>query len=360
MKCCRVVGPLWASVKHPAFGGQTLFVVQPLDAQGQDVGPSYVAIDRVQAGVGDKVIVMTEGTGVRQILAMGDIIPIRSAIVGIVDHVEIAVKLLRVAVAETARYLHTAGWCANHDGNVSVRDGKRFIATPTATSKRVVAEKDLIEVDAKGHVIGAGRVFGEIGLHLVIYERRPDVGAVVHAHPPNATAIGSSRGNAIELPFIAEALVSLGPSIPKLPYAQPGEPARATLAPWCELVDAVILGNHGVIAWGKDCETALLRLELVEHLAKIAVAAAALGGVEALPDAAIAPLLAARAKAGIGRAADRAVETASQLLGRTTTPVVACAPAPHSSVPTIAPGGNKPPLAAIVIREEIVRALRNR
>ena len=268
-------------------------------------------------------------------------------------------KQLRVVVAETSRHLHAAGWCANHDGNVSVRDGNRFIATPTATSKRLVAEKDLIEVDAKGHVIGAGRVFGEIGVHLVVYARRPDIGAVIHAHPPFATAIGSSRGNPIELPFIAEALVSLGPKIPKLPYAQPGDAARAALAPWCELVDAVILGNHGVIAWGKDCETALLRLELVEHLAKIAVAAAALGGVESLPDAAIQPLLAARAKAGIGRAADRAVETAAQLLGRTA-PVVACAPAPHSPVATIPPGGARPAPLAQVVREEIVRALRDR
>jgi L-fuculose-phosphate aldolase len=265
------------------------------------------------------------------------------------------VKQLRVAVAETARHLHAAGWVANHDGNVSARDGQRFVATPTATSKRLIQERDLIEVDAKGAVLGAGKVFGEIGLHLVIYERRPDIGAVVHAHPPFATAIASSRGNPIELPFIAEAVVSLGAKIPKISYAQPGADAKAALAPWCELVDAALLGNHGVIAWGKDCETALMRLELVEHLAKIAVAAAALGGVEALPDAAIQPLLAARAKAGIGRAADRAVETATQLLGRQAA-VVACAPAPHSTVPTIPAGGAK---LADVVREEIVRALRN-
>jgi L-fuculose-phosphate aldolase len=268
------------------------------------------------------------------------------------------VKQLRTAVAACSRHLHAAGWCANHDGNVSVRDGNRYIATPTATSKRLVQDKDLIEVDGKGQVIGAGRVFGEIGLHLIVYERRPDVGAVVHAHPPCATAIASSRGNPIERPFIAEALVSLGPKIPKLQYAQPGDAARAALAPWCELVDAALLGNHGVIAWGKDCETALLRLELVEHLAKIALAAEARGGVEALPEAAIQPLLAARAKAGIGRAADRALDTAPQLLGREADapkPVVACAPAPHSNVPTIAPGGAK---LADVVREEIVRALR--
>jgi len=276
---------------------------------------------------------------------------------------------LRAQVAEVARHLHTVGWVANHDGNVTARDGSRFIATPTATSKRLIEHRDLIEVDGKGQVVGSGRVFGEIGLHLVVYERRPDVGAVVHAHPPHATAIGASRGNPIERPFIAEAVVSLGPRIPKLPYAQPGDAARAALAPWCELVDAVLLGNHGVIAWGRDPETALLRLELVEHLAKIAIAAAPLGGVEPLPASAIQPLLAARAKAGIGRAADRAVETAAQLLGEPAggsaataamaapRPVVACAPAPHANVPTMSPGGARHDIAAIV-REEVMAALR--
>ncbi|HSD88581.1 MAG TPA: EutN/CcmL family microcompartment protein [Kofleriaceae bacterium] len=88
MRCCRVVGPMWAAVKHPAFAGRPLFVVQPLDEAGKDTGTSFVAIDTVQAGVGDKVIVLTEGNGVRQILKMGDVVPIRSMIVGIVDHVE--------------------------------------------------------------------------------------------------------------------------------------------------------------------------------------------------------------------------------------------------------------------------------
>jgi L-fuculose-phosphate aldolase len=288
---------------------------------------------------------------------------------------------LRVQVAEVARQLHAAGWVANHDGNVTARDGARFLATPTATAKRLVGDRDLIEVDAKGSVHGPGKVFGEIGLHLVVYERRPDVHCVVHAHPPHATAISASRKNPIEQPFLAEAVVSLGPRIPVVPYVQPGAAARAALAPWCELVDAVLLGNHGAMAWGANPEQALLRLELVEHLARIALAALPLGGVEPLPDAAIAPLLAARAKAGLGHAADRAVTSAAELLRPSTPrPVVACAPAPHtSSVPTISPGGAGPrdqrsrggdssaapeggrsprglDLAAVV-REEIVRAL---
>ena len=274
---------------------------------------------------------------------------------------------LRHQVAEVARHLHTRGWVANHDGNVTARDGGRYLATPTATSKRLISDRDLIELDPKGAVVGAGKVFGEIGLHLTVYERRPDVGCVVHAHPPHATAISASRGNPIELPFIAEAVVSLGARIPKVPYAQPGDPARQALAPWCELVDVVLLGNHGVLAWGADPEQALMRLELVEHLARIAIAAAPLGGVEPLPASAIAPLLAARAKAGIGRAADKAVETSAMLLAGGSTgstrlapgaPVVACAPAPHTAVATIAPGGQPHDLAALV-RDEILRALKS-
>ena len=90
MGCCRVLGPMWAAIKHPAYAGRSLFVVQPIDETGKDTGHSFVAIDHVQAGAGDKVIVLTEGNGVRQILEMGDIVPIRSIIVGIVDHVETA------------------------------------------------------------------------------------------------------------------------------------------------------------------------------------------------------------------------------------------------------------------------------
>jgi ethanolamine utilization protein EutN len=80
---------MWAAVKHPAFQGRPLFVVQPLDENGKDAGSSFVAIDNVQAGIGDKVIVLTEGNGVRQILKQGDIVPIRSIIVGIVDQVSL-------------------------------------------------------------------------------------------------------------------------------------------------------------------------------------------------------------------------------------------------------------------------------
>jgi ethanolamine utilization protein EutN len=80
---------MWATVKHAAFAGRALFVVQPLDERGGDAGASFVAVDHVQAGVGDRVVVLTEGNGVRQILKAGDVVPIRSIIVGIVDAVDV-------------------------------------------------------------------------------------------------------------------------------------------------------------------------------------------------------------------------------------------------------------------------------
>ena len=88
MRMCRVLGSVTATVKHRAFHGRTLLVVQPLDEHGADAGDSFIAVDSVQAGAGDRVIVLTEGNGVRQIVKQGDQVPIRSMVVGIVDEVE--------------------------------------------------------------------------------------------------------------------------------------------------------------------------------------------------------------------------------------------------------------------------------
>jgi ethanolamine utilization protein EutN len=89
VRLCRVLGSITATVKHPAFAGQRLMIVQPLDERGDDTGDAYVAIDRVQAGPGDRVVVLTEGNGARQILRMGEIVPIRSVIIGVVDAVDV-------------------------------------------------------------------------------------------------------------------------------------------------------------------------------------------------------------------------------------------------------------------------------
>lgn len=270
-------------------------------------------------------------------------------------------RSLRQQVIDLSRDLHGRGWVANHDGNLTVRLGDdRYLATPTATSKRAVDHGNLIEVDRSGRVhAGSARPFGELGLHMAIYARRDDVGAIIHAHPPHATAIACSGRNLIERPFIAEAVISIGARIPLVPFTLPGPGAEDALAPLAGEVDAALLGNHGVIAWGADLEQAYLRLELVEHLARVALLAQAAGGVQPLPDAALAPLLAKRASAGLGKAADRAAAPRAAVVQPRQTPVVACAPAPHSDVPTTAPGGGRGDRIADVVRQEILRALRN-
>jgi microcompartment protein CcmK/EutM len=88
VRLCRVIGNVVSTIKHPAYSGQILLVVQPIGEDGSDIGSSFIAIDRVQAGPGDFVVVLTEGNGVRQILQMGDVVPIRSLVVGVVDRVD--------------------------------------------------------------------------------------------------------------------------------------------------------------------------------------------------------------------------------------------------------------------------------
>jgi len=241
---------------------------------------------------------------------------------------------LRDDVIEVCHRMHARGWVANHDGNVTARLGTdRFLATPTATSKAAVDRSNLLVVDGTGQrVSGTSRRFGEINLHLAVYRGRDDVGAVVHAHPPYATALACSGSQLLARPFMPEAVVSIGATIPTVPFAPPGADAATALAPFVRDVDAVLLGNHGALAWGATVEQAYLRLELVEHLARVATLAETTGGVTPLPASAIPKLLEARANAGLGAAAERATQPSRS-------------PSPAASD------------VASLVREEILRAL---
>ena len=272
----------------------------------------------------------------------------------------------RAALADYARRLHARGWVANHDGNVTQRagdaNGGRYLATPTAVSKADVTADNLIIVDDGGHTVaGSGKPFSEIMLHLTVYRSRPDVGAVVHAHPPTATGFACAGANIARLlaqPLLPEAVVSLGLGIPLVPFAQPGEAACRALAPFTLTHDAVLIENHGVFAWGRTLEQAYLRLELVEHLAKIALTAQQLGGVRPLPDYAIPPLLEARRKAGLGDAASSAGPIGAADGGASAPrAVVACAPPPPGSDVVLVERPRSRDLSAI-IREEIALAMK--
>lgn len=210
---------------------------------------------------------------------------------------EVAARTL----AALCQDLHRRGWVANHDGNASVRLGDgRLLASPTAISKRDVRPENLVTLDAQGVVVaGTRKVFSEISLHLAAYRARPDAVWVVHAHPPHATAWACTGESFWDAPFLAEAVVSLGDRIPLVPYAMPGSPPTA-LESALTTCDVVLLANHGVLVIGADAEQAFLRMELVEHLARIALLARPLGGTRPLPAEDIGTLLVARKKAGLG------------------------------------------------------------
>ena len=212
-------------------------------------------------------------------------------------------------VAAMSQCLHARGMVANHDGNVSVRlpDNKRFLATPTSESKRLVSAGDVITVDAAGKLLaGRRKLFSEWHLHAACYRARSDVRAVLHAHPPAATAFGVV-GRAVEPRILSEAVVSLGKRVPLIDYAPPKSPGQdLAIAASLEDADVMILAGNGVLAVGTTLEQAYLRLELVEHLARILTYAAALGAPSLLPDSDVEKLLAARTQAGLGRAGRRA------------------------------------------------------
>jgi L-fuculose-phosphate aldolase len=211
---------------------------------------------------------------------------------------------LRQQVVQTSLRLHQAGWVANHDGNVSVRlTGERFLITCTAISKAEVDDAALLVVDAQGKVLeGRRKPFSELDLHLAAYRARPDVAAVLHAHPPYATATGLV-GQALDCPAMPEAVVSLGPVVPLALRALPkSENGAKQVAELFAEHDAVLLSGNGALTVGDDLSQALLRMELVEHLAKIMSLARGMGTVRPLSAGELDALLAARTKAGLGPA----------------------------------------------------------
>ena len=204
------------------------------------------------------------------------------------------------AKSEIALYsqrLWSKGFVANHDGNVSARVSEdRVVCTPTATSKVDIDERSLVVTDASGaQISGSKKPFGELNIHLAVYRSRSDVAAVIHAHPPYATALGVS-GRELAC-FLPEAVVSLGQRVPLVPLAAPGAAAVSAIEPWLAKYDAVLVQGNGVWAWGVDVEQAYLRLELVEHLASIAHHAIQWGGPQPLPQEMVNTLLEARKKA---------------------------------------------------------------
>jgi L-fuculose-phosphate aldolase len=216
---------------------------------------------------------------------------------------------IRREIVTVCRRLYERGLIAGQDGNVSVRlPGGRVLVTPAGMSKVDVGPSDLVEMrlgevasshGSRGAVRGGPRASSEVQMHLRIYERRPDVNAVVHAHPPTATAFAVAGEGLMDC-VLPEVIFQVG-QVPLLQYATPGSAGLAdSFEPYVRTHDAFLLANHGATTVGPTLLLAHQRMESLEHAARIIYAARQLGRVNALGSEQVADLMAARQRAGLG------------------------------------------------------------
>jgi L-fuculose-phosphate aldolase len=206
---------------------------------------------------------------------------------------------LRETICEIGRMLYDRGFVAAGDGNISARlaDGT-LLATPTMVCKGRMTPEMIVRTDPEGRALaGQGRPSSELAMHLEIYRLREDVRGVVHAHPPVATGFAVA-GLALDRALLSEVVLTLG-CIPLTAYGTPSTNELVeSLTPYIPAHDALLLANHGAVAYGPDMEAALSNMETLEHFAKISLVAHVLGGARQLPADAVAKLVEVRERAG--------------------------------------------------------------
>ena len=202
-------------------------------------------------------------------------------------------------LARFGKMLHAQGFVAATDGNLSVRlDDERILITPTCVSKGMMRPQDMVIVGLDGRKLnGSSNPSSEIAMHLTIYRMRPDVGAVVHAHPCTATGFASA-GMALDEPLCSEVVITLG-SVPLAPYATTGSMELSdSLRPFIPYHDAILMANHGVVTYGDDLCRAYMRMEAVEHYARIVLTTRLLGSAQSLDSHELEKLVAVRSQYG--------------------------------------------------------------
>jgi L-fuculose-phosphate aldolase len=174
-------------------------------------------------------------------------------------------------ICTAGRWIHQRGFVASTDGNVSLRlDRRRILTSPTAISKGMMECDDLVVTDLEGNKLAGRRnPSSELGMHLLIYRRRPDINAVCHAHPPVATGYAAA-GIPLNKALLSEAVLALG-CVPVARYGTPGtQELTEAIEPLVQKYDAILMANHGVVTYGEDLLTAFFRMETTEHYARVA------------------------------------------------------------------------------------------
>ncbi len=194
-------------------------------------------------------------------------------------------------IARCCKRLADLGLSAGQDGNIAVRVGEdRALVTPRGMLKADLSPDDIVEIDLTGRRIRGSRMpSSELDMHLRILRARPDVHAVVHAHPPVATGF-SVAGEAFDTCVLPELIYQVG-WVPVVPYGTPGTPELGDrIEPFLEGHDALLLANHGAVTMGSSLDEAQIRMESLEHSAKIILTARLLGRVNPLQPSDVARL----------------------------------------------------------------------
>jgi L-fuculose-phosphate aldolase len=220
-------------------------------------------------------------------------------------------RRLREQICHIGELMHRFQYIDGASGNISARlDDERVLATPSGLAKGFMQPDQLIVVDREGNKVGRGaeanrdlKPTSEILMHLEAYKKRPDVRGVVHAHPPTAVAL-TIAGISLQQCVVPEAVVILG-LVPTTPYATPSSAEnRDAISQLITQHDALMLAYHGSLTVGPDVWTAYLRLESLEHTAKILYMAHQLGGFTPLPPEQVQKLLDTRQQLGLLRPGD--------------------------------------------------------
>jgi L-fuculose-phosphate aldolase len=185
---------------------------------------------------------------------------------------------LRADIVEVGRRMNARGYVASNDGNISARlDDERLVTTPKSVPKGFMTPDMMVIVGYDGRKLAGDRdPSSELPMHLEVYRSRPDVNAVVHAHPPIATGFAVA-GIPLTRAVLAEVITTLG-SIPIAEYGTPStEELPAAVRKYIKAHDGMLLANHGAVTCGKDVMQAYYKMETIEHFAKISFVARMLG-----------------------------------------------------------------------------------
>lgn len=188
---------------------------------------------------------------------------------------------IREEICEIGRRMYGRRMVAANDGNISVRlSDDTVLCTPTGVSKGFMKPEQLCKTDLSGKVLEAAEGFGpssEVKMHLRVYQKRPDIKAVVHAHPIFATSF-AVMGRSLETPIMPEVIVNFG----KIPLAPYGTPSTAeipdAIEPYLADYQAILLESHGALTWAQDLLSAYMKMESVEFYAELLYRTTQLGG----------------------------------------------------------------------------------